>query len=163
MDHRQVKRLADEMRRHGFAELDLTFDGTRLRLVTDPAGAAKAAPGASDAAPDGRRSSRDSHPGNGIDPSPSQAPAASAKGAPETPTLTVVRAERVGIFTTGRGFDASVAEQPVQRGQIIGTIKGLNVQESIAAPVTGTIDRFLVADGQLVDFGQPLVEIDPGT
>jgi acetyl-CoA carboxylase biotin carboxyl carrier protein len=49
----------------------------------------------------------------------------------------------------------------VEEGQTIGYIDVLGVSHEVFAPAAGVIERFLVMDGQPVEYGQPLARIVP--
>lgn len=48
----------------------------------------------------------------------------------------------------------------VERGQAIGIIEAMKVMNEVASDATGIVAEILVADGQPVEFEQPLIVID---
>jgi biotin carboxyl carrier protein len=69
-------------------------------------------------------------------------------------------AERVGFFH----FPGAVRPQagdPIKAGQVVGVIDSLNVPSPVAASIGGRIAQVLVEDGQPVEYGQPLLVIEP--
>jgi acetyl-CoA carboxylase biotin carboxyl carrier protein len=74
-----------------------------------------------------------------------------------------VLAPLVGTFYTAPepGADPFVAEgDVVEAGQDIGIVEAMKIMNRISADVAGTVHRILVADGEMVEFGQPLLVID---
>ncbi|MGQ9523755.1 MAG: acetyl-CoA carboxylase biotin carboxyl carrier protein [Armatimonadota bacterium] len=86
---------------------------------------------------------------------------------PETPKPQAVQQETlrvtspvVGVFR--RGTDYAVGEgDTVQAGQTLGAVESLRLLHPVRAPSAGTVLRFLVEDGDPVEYGQDLVELAP--
>jgi biotin carboxyl carrier protein len=75
-----------------------------------------------------------------------------------------VRAPLVGVFRAAmkpgaRGLCA--LGDVIREGQIIGAVEALNVYNEVEAPAAGRISAIFVSDGQPVEYGQPLLEIEP--
>lgn len=51
----------------------------------------------------------------------------------------------------------------VREGQIVAAIESLNVHNEVEATVSGRVREIMIEDGQSVEFGQPLVILDPLT
>ena len=49
----------------------------------------------------------------------------------------------------------------VQAGDLLGTIDVLGISQEVSAPSDGIVARVLAEDGQAVEYGQALAEIDP--
>jgi biotin carboxyl carrier protein len=64
----------------------------------------------------------------------------------------------VGYFTPA---SVLVVGASVQAGDLLGTIDVLGIVQEVNAPVEGLISRVLVEDGQAVEYGQALAEVDP--
>ncbi len=78
--------------------------------------------------------------------------------------LATVTAPLVGTFyrAPNPGAEPFVsAGQTVEPGQVVGIVEAMKVMNEITTDVGGRIVRILVEDGQPVEFGQPLMEIDP--
>lgn len=80
------------------------------------------------------------------------------------PASLVVRAPVLGLFYRR----PSPAEEPfvavgqiVTAGQTIGLIEVMKTFHEVTAEAAGTVAAFLVEDGQFVEYGTPLVDIDP--
>ncbi|HEX8729616.1 MAG TPA: biotin/lipoyl-containing protein [Ktedonobacterales bacterium] len=75
-----------------------------------------------------------------------------------------VRAPLVGIFRAAMKADAPPIVRlgdVIREGQIVCAVEALNVYNEVEAPTAGRISAFYVNDGQPVEFGQPLLEIEP--
>lgn len=82
----------------------------------------------------------------------------------ESSNATEVKAPLVGVFRAAMKAGA----QPIVRlgdvireGQIVGAVEALNVYNEVEAPAAGRISAIYVNDGQPVEYGQPLLEIEP--
>ena len=76
--------------------------------------------------------------------------------APEPHSL-LVTSPTVGIFRFG---DKPLAKgQPVKEQQIIGLVESLKVPNEVRLTGSGFIETVFVEDGQGVEFGQPLIEV----
>lgn len=104
---------------------------------------------------------RDLQAGAGALPaSPSGDPSAAA-GPPESPR-TEVTAHMVGPFHRSRQAEGPVLVNEgelVEHGRALGVIETLGMATEVEAPAAGRLERFLVEDGQPVEFGQPLAVI----
>jgi acetyl-CoA carboxylase biotin carboxyl carrier protein len=93
-------------------------------------------------------------------------PAAAALAAPlpepEPPAPLYITAPRVGIFhRAARPEDRPfvVEGDEVVPGQIVGSIEAMRIQNPVEATEAGIVARFLVDEGQPVEYGQPLIEL----
>lgn len=64
----------------------------------------------------------------------------------------------VGYFTPA---SVLVVGASVQVGDLLGSIDVLGIAQEVNAPAEGLISRVLVEDGQAVEYGQALAEVDP--
>jgi len=74
----------------------------------------------------------------------------------------IVRSPLVGIFhRCAPGKDAPLTEagDRVTEGQTIGGIESMRVMNELAADASGVLLEFLVADGEAVEYGQPVAAI----
>ncbi len=79
-------------------------------------------------------------------------------------TTVEVRAPLVGIFRAGMKPGArplSAIGDVIREGQIICAVEALNVFNEVEAPADGRLTAIYVNDGQPVEYGQPLLEIEP--
>jgi len=75
-----------------------------------------------------------------------------------------VGAHMVGIFRASMkpgGKPMVTRGDVVREGQVVAAIEALNVLNEVDAPSAGRLRDVLVKDGQPVEYGQPLMVIDP--
>jgi acetyl-CoA carboxylase biotin carboxyl carrier protein len=87
-----------------------------------------------------------------------------ATPAPADKKLVAVKTPFVGVYRQAakprlKPF-VSVGDM-VEEGQIVAAVEALNLLNEVEAPVSGTVAEFAVKDGQAVEYGQPLVMIEP--
>ncbi|HJQ84416.1 MAG TPA: acetyl-CoA carboxylase biotin carboxyl carrier protein [Candidatus Binatia bacterium] len=139
MDIAEIRKLVRVMRDHGILELELQDRRGKIRLVRDAAGE-RAAVGA---------------------------PRAPETGRPPAPAATselVVTSPMVGTFYRGAGPDASPfvdLGDLVEPGQVLCVIEAMKMVNEIAAEARGTVRGILVQDGTPVEYGAPLLVIEP--
>ena len=86
------------------------------------------------------------------------------RGAAAPPDSLVVGAPAVGIFYRGTEEGSpplAGAGDAVARGQVLGVVEVLRMPHPVEAPQGGRIERFLVESGQAVEYGQPLLVLQP--
>ena len=66
----------------------------------------------------------------------------------------------VGVFHAAK--EAVEVGSVTQAKQLIGLVESLKVPNEIYAPIAGVVAQIWVSDGQGVEWGQPLFEIQPG-
>ena len=88
---------------------------------------------------------------------PSDDGAAPEIEATSAPKLVVV-SDWVGVFRAPKK-PVSPSES-VKKKQILGVVESLKVPFEVFAPADGTVGAILVSDGQGVEWGQPLFEIE---
>lgn len=76
-----------------------------------------------------------------------------------------VRAPLVGVFraATSRGGRGLALGDVVHEGKNICAVEALNVYNEVEASATGRVSAIFVSDGQPVEYGQPLLEIEPNS
>ncbi len=83
----------------------------------------------------------------------------------ETPSTTVeVTSPLVGLFHPGMKPGARplcAMGDVVREGQVVCAVEALNVFNEVEAPAAGRILAIYVTDGQPVEYGQPLLAIEP--
>jgi|688.fasta_scaffold459401_2 acetyl-CoA carboxylase biotin carboxyl carrier protein len=146
---KKLRRLIELMKEHDLSEVDLKQADQRVRV----------------------RRGGEALPASGpfVVSSPRSAAAAPAEAAPAAPAessrLQVVKSPMVGTF-----YVASSPESPafVKVGDRIGAeqticiIEAMKVFNEIPSGISGQVVAILVENGAPVEFGQPLVKIDPG-
>ena len=98
---------------------------------------------------------------------PSADPVSEVGGASENSDDTAgaldVRSTLVGLYraVARRGAKPLAPGDRVKEGQIVGAVESLNVLNEIESPATGRVRTILVSDGQPVEYGQPLIRVEP--
>ncbi len=141
-DAETIRSLAAILEERGLTELELQDGETSLRLVRGAVAAAAAAPVA--AAP----------------VAVAAVPAAAVGEAP--PPAGAVPSPMVGIAYLSAEPGAAqfvMVGQAVTAGQTLLLIEAMKTFNQIKAPQAGTVTQILVASGQPVEYGQPLVVI----
>ena len=72
----------------------------------------------------------------------------------------IIASPCVGIFHAAK--DAVEVGAALKRKQLLGSVESLKVPNEIYAPAPSVVAQVLVSDGQGVEWGQPLFEIQPG-
>ena len=126
-----VPALIARLRASRLGELEVRSGGWRVRLRRDPAAAFR--PVAASAA-----SRDDDEPGE-------------AAGS-------VARSPAVGYFSPASELAVGAS---VQAGDLLGLIDVLGIAQEVIAPADGLVAAVLAEDGQAVEYGQALAEIDP--
>jgi acetyl-CoA carboxylase biotin carboxyl carrier protein len=75
-----------------------------------------------------------------------------------------VRAPLVGIFRSNMKPDGKAAvglNDIIRLGQVVGAIEALNVPNDVEAEVAGRVTKICVEDGEPVEYGQTLLEVEP--
>jgi biotin carboxyl carrier protein len=91
-------------------------------------------------------------------------PAPEASSPPEEPAGTLVKAPVIGVFFRRSSPDQPpLAEpgEPVEAGQTLCVLEVMKTYHEVTAPVSGRLEEFLVEDGHVVEYGQPLCRIAP--
>ena len=70
----------------------------------------------------------------------------------------VARSSAVGYFMPSPEL---VVGATVQAGDLLGTIDVLGIVQEVTSPADGIVSRVLAEDGQAVEYGQALADIDP--
>lgn len=93
-----------------------------------------------------------------------EAPAPAAPRAAQTDGLATITAPMLGTFYRAEGPGkppfVDVGER-VQPDTIVCIIEVMKMMNSVTAGVSGTILQIFAANAQLVEYGQPLFEIEP--
>jgi len=147
-DVKKVRRLIELMKEHDLSELDLKQADNRVRIRRGGEVVAYSAPTAA--------MSRPAVPAT----EPAAAPAKSAADA----RMLVIKSPMVGTFYKANGPDSAPF---VKVGDRIGPektvciVEAMKVFNEIPAGVSGQVVAILVENGAPVEFGQPLIKVDP--
>ena len=156
---REALRLIEEMlavmESRGLVELELEHQGMRVRLKKAAAmQAAQVVEYVTGIAPQAAA------PG----PGPAAPAAAKLAGGEEAGRRVVVKSPMVGVFYRSPAPDAPPfieVGQDVEAGQVICIIEAMKLMNEIKSEATGRVVDILAANGDPVEFGQPLVELEP--
>ncbi|MGM0598536.1 MAG: biotin/lipoyl-containing protein [Candidatus Rifleibacteriota bacterium] len=73
-------------------------------------------------------------------------------------TFIEIRSDKVGTFSSG---DKSLNNgDKIKKGEILGTVNGISFQDKIKCSVNGTVARINIQDGDVVDYGKLLFEVE---
>ena len=152
MDLRKLKTLIDLVSESNISELEITEAEGKVRIV-------KAGPAAVVAAP-----ALAPPPVAAATPAPPAPAAASAPTeVPEPAVARVIKSPMVGTFyrTPSPGAKAFVdVGSTVKEGEPVCIIEAMKIMNEIEADASGKIRRILCENGQAVEFGQPLFELE---
>ena len=146
-DVKKVRRLIELMKEHDLSELDLKQADNRVRIRRGGEVVAYSAP-----APVAPR------------PAAGAAEAAPAKESAADARMLVIKSPMVGTFYRASGPDAAPF---VKVGDRIGPektvciVEAMKVFNEIPAGLSGQVVAILVENGAPVEFGQPLIKVDP--
>lgn len=143
MDAQQIKVLIDAMASSDLSELEATRDGWTLRLVRHAGRAAESLPTSAPTAGTATRTSAHS------------IEAAEADGLAQCASLSGT------VFLQPAPGEPPFVQpgQAVKAGQTLCVIEAMKVFNEVVAERDGVVDAFLVASGQDIDAGQPLVRL----
>lgn len=82
----------------------------------------------------------------------------------EQPKQVIITSSWVGTFHRGRvpgGKPLIEVGDLVEEGQVVCIIESLKVPNEVRSPARGIITQILVDDGQVVEYGQPLMVLEP--
>lgn len=139
-----VPQLTERLSRHGLGEIEVTVGELRLRVAgSAPAAPAPAAGGAASAAAVGAPGSLDPAPG------------------PEdgVPRPVGISSPAVGFFVYADGLGPGLG---VAKGDALGHVEMLGVRHEVRAPRSGTVRHLVAESGEAVEYGQVVVELEPG-
>jgi acetyl-CoA carboxylase biotin carboxyl carrier protein len=148
-DVKKVRRLIELMKEHDLSELDLRQADHRVKIRRGGDVVAYSAPVATAPAP--------------LAAAPA-ASAAAAQPAAADARMLVIKSPMVGTFYKASGPDSPAF---VKVGDRIGPektvciIEAMKVFNEIPAGVSGQVVAVLVENGAPVEFGQPLIKVDP--
>ena len=149
MDLRKLKTLIELVESSGIGELEIQEGEERVRITRAVAGAVSAAPTVYAAAA----------PVAAATPVPVEAPAAAAE-----PEGHLVKSPMVGTFYRGSqpGAPPLVEEgDPVVPGQTLFILEAMKLMNEVKAEIEGVVRAIHVQNGQPVEFGQALFDLEP--
>jgi acetyl-CoA carboxylase biotin carboxyl carrier protein len=176
MNPETIKALLDAFDSSDWQEMTITMGADRLHVSRDPSanGALPApAPPAADAAPAQLPPAPPSAPAAAAPPAAAPATAAPVDAAPVDAAPvdaapvdavgTVVASPSVGLFWRAPSPSSPPFVEVgarVSAGDTVGIVEVMKLMNHVVAPVAGTVTAIHVANGDMVEFGQPLVVVD---
>ena len=155
MDLRKLKKLIDLVQESGIGEIEITEGEEKVRISRQGPGGAPIMMAAPAMQP------------MGMMPQQATGPSAqpSAAGAPAAPEIQghVLKSPMVGTFYRAPSPGApSFVEigQSVTKGQTLCIIEAMKLLNEIESDATGVVKAILVENGQPVEYGQPLFQIE---
>ncbi len=149
MTNEDIKEILGLVREHNLLSFEFERDGARIKIARSPLAAGTL---------------RISQEGEEAPPSlagpatpPSSLPAARSE------KIRVISSPIVGTFYRSSSPDAAPYVEvgsPVAKGQILCIIEAMKLMNEIESEIDGTVRAFLVDNGQPVEYGTPLIEID---
>ena len=137
-----IPQLAERLRTHGLAEIEVSRGELRLRVTAAVDGTARATvETASVRVPAAR-----------------DAGEAVAEGAPAPAGSVGVASPAVGFFVYADGLGPGLA---VTKGASLGHVEMLGVRHDVLAPRGGTVLHLVAESGEAVEYGQVVLELDP--
>lgn len=150
-DLARVRRLIAMMKRHDLAEVDLRHGDQQVRIRRGPEGGAFVMPSAALPAISAGSGAV------GATPAAAAPPVSDAR-------MLVVKSPMVGTFYRASGPDAAPFVKVGDRigpDQTVCIVEAMKVFNEIPSGVSGQVVAILVENGAAVEFGQPLVKVDP--
>lgn len=151
MDLRKLKTLIDLVSDSNVSELEITEAEGKVRIVKGGQQVGQAYP---------------MQQGQPLQAAPLQAPASLVEAKPELPPVVAnhaVKSPMVGTFyrSASPGAKAFVElGSVVKSGDTICIIEAMKILNEIEADKSGTVTRILCENGEAVEYGQPLFEIE---
>jgi len=167
MNLKEIREIIDLITEKGISEFELERSGVRIKISRGGLAARSAefpvlhAAGGSPAVVPVGAGVSSAPPGaasHGTLPAASGSPPEAAEGA------FIVRSPMVGTFYSAPGQDAPPlveVGQRVQAGQVLCIIEAMKLMNEIESEVDGEVLQRYVENGQPVEFGEPLFEIQP--
>ncbi len=160
-DIEDLRQLIEFLKLHGVSEFDVDRGDMKLRLKFNPVESGPA--GLSDLARLLQSAPQNVPQATAATAQPGAAPAAAAEPSANSEAgLHMVKSPIVGTFYGSPSPGASPFVAPgdhVEKGQVIAIIEAMKLMNEIEADVSGEVVKCLVANGQAIEFGQPLYSI----
>ena len=160
MDIKDIEYILSLLKKNDITEFDLTQDGTQVKVKR---GGVAEIVGAGLSSADLQRLLA-SAPQGAVPVSATTTPNVGAESKAVNENLVKVDSPIVGTFYRRPSPDADpfVREgDAVKKGQTLCIIEAMKLMNEISAPCSGRIDKVLLADGQVVEFGEVIFLIDP--
>jgi acetyl-CoA carboxylase biotin carboxyl carrier protein len=162
MNPETIKALLDAFESSDWQEMTITMGADRLHVSRDPStNGALLAP-----VPVPAPASPAQVPPASPSPPPAAAPPeiAPPPAAPVDAVGTVIASPSVGLFWRAPSPSSPPFVEVgarVSAGDTVGIVEVMKLMNHVVAPVGGSVTAIHVANGDMVEFGQPLVVVDP--
>jgi acetyl-CoA carboxylase biotin carboxyl carrier protein len=167
-----IRSLLEAFGQSDWREMTVTIGTDRLHVSRDepqlngtgPAHAVSPPPVEAPAPPSTRPDSATA-PANAASLEPDGEPAATAAPAVATATGTVIEAPSVGLFWRAPAPGAPPFVEVGSRvaaGDTLAIVEVMKLMNHVVSPVDGVVAEICVENGAPVEFGQPIVVVDPG-
>ena len=147
-DVRKIRKLISLMQENDLTEIDLKHADSAVRIKRGGEVASYSAPAIAQP----------------VAPAAPAEPAAPAQSAEEA-RMVVIKSPMVGTFYSASSPDAppfAKVGDHIGPEKTVCIVEAMKVFNEIPAGVSGTIVSILVENGAPVEFGQPLIKVDPG-
>jgi acetyl-CoA carboxylase biotin carboxyl carrier protein len=164
-DIEDLRQLIEFLKSHGVSEFDVDRGDMKLRLKFNPQESAPA--GLSDLARLLQSAPQSVAQAAAATVQTGSASGAAGAGEPAVNAeagLHTVKSPIVGTFYGSPSPGAAPFVAPgdhVEKGQVIAIIEAMKLMNEIEADVSGEVVKCLVANGQAIEFGQPLFSVRP--
>jgi acetyl-CoA carboxylase biotin carboxyl carrier protein len=171
MDPKTIRALLDAFERSDWREMEVVIGDARLHVSRDPTTGGTSlstspVPSDAPAGPTGPSGAK----ADGDAPDRSTAGTATTAETPPGPTAeapsngTVIESPSVGLFwrapAPGAAPFVEVGDR-VSDGDTVAIVEVMKLMNHVASPVSGVVSSILVENGGPVEYGQPLVVVDP--
>jgi acetyl-CoA carboxylase biotin carboxyl carrier protein len=160
-DIEDLRQLIEFLKQHGVSEFDVDRGDLKLRLKFNPVEGGPA--GLSDLARLLQTAPQNvAQAAAATAQSSAGAPAAAEPAANADAGLHMVKSPIVGTFYSSPSPGAGPFVTPgdhVEKGQVIAIIEAMKLMNEIESDVSGEVVKCLVANGQAIEFGQPLFSV----
>jgi acetyl-CoA carboxylase biotin carboxyl carrier protein len=157
MDIKELEYILSLLKKNDVTEFDLTHDGTQVKVKRGSVLEFSAASG--NAELQKLLAAASSSAG-----SASSVPASSLAPVVESDNLVKVESPMVGTFYRRPSPDSEpfVREGDViKKGQTLCIVEAMKLMNEISAPCSGRVDKILLAEGQVAEYGETIFLIDP--
>lgn len=147
MTVKELREMIGLMQEHGLTELEIEKNGFKIRLKKGGAGTTV----------------RSVDLVESMRPTAQESPTVSSVSAPkEDENVAVVRSPMVGTFYAAPAPDQDpyvIKGKSVKEGDVLCIVEAMKLMNEIKSEITGRVVDILVANGQPVEFDQPLFKI----
>ena len=157
MDIKELEYILSLLKKNDVTEFDLTHDGTQVKVkrgsVVEFASAAGSAELQKLLAAAGSSAG-----------SVSSSPTNSAAPALENDNLVKVESPMVGTFYRRPSPDSEPFAREgdvIKKGQTLCIVEAMKLMNEISSPCSGRVDKILLAEGQVAEYGETIFLIDP--